>query len=550
MDLTNYSEDIRHKIATLEDYRPETFEATIRIANEVAIVANRRDDQTLHSLCDYYIAYYYFNLRNCTEAIRFLDRALKDASGSEAWLEVSKYLNLLGHIFLRQGNPMNAMQAFAKSITISEKNLEKDEEFAPILIDSYEENAMIYYEIANYQQALKYELATDRIFKVIEQHDKYLQKFTRHLSNLVKIYIMFGDATNAGDIVAKIDSIASDNHNVGLEPYISIAHILWNDFSDNHRWDDVYINRLNSYFMGRNFKGKHIWEFFFALERMGSDEKYRPYFRSLVVKMDSFLDHTDLHGYKLQLSNLKLDYYERCGLNVKKAEELERFREYVNACHKTANAAMSLILSLEVMKALENEVINALVVREAMDDLTGLPNRKAFNDMADRFFERCTRKNVNLGLALITIDNVKKINDLYGYIIGDRCLVEVGNILKRFNSKTTFVARYVGAEFVVLFEGLSDNEITDRLRSISQALHIRTAEQELPEFTLASGICTHVPKGLNKIWDYTSCADLALLKAMQYGTGRGILVHHQMELGGAAPITIDSKGRLAERKEE
>ncbi|SFG15835.1 GGDEF domain-containing protein [Oribacterium sp. WCC10] len=544
MDTTNYSQDIIKKLNDLEEYKTETFEITIRICNELLAVARRRKDQSLSSLCNYYIARYYFNMRNCSECVRYLKKSIKEANESSAQLEMCRALTLLASTFTRQGNKTNAMQTLSTVIRVAESNIEDHHEFAHILIRSYEDLSDLCYTIGNYQEGLKYQLATDRLFYHVIREGFYPIYYMRHLCSLVRCYVLLGDTTNAGDIISQIDNFVQENKNSILEPYVSVAHIIWNEYTGDHKWDDVYIDKLNTFFSTRNFKGDFIPEFFFVLNLLTDNDNYVDYFKNLVVKMENYLNFTDLYGFKQELSNIKINFYETSQNDTRKVEELERFREYANAGLQAQNRAMSLLIEVETMSVLDYDVRAALEKRTVEDDLTGLPNRKSFNDMADRFFERCAAKELNFGIAMMTIDNVKRINDMYGYSIGDRCLIEFSNILKRYASEHLFVARYVGAEFVVLFENFSDDEVIDRLRNINDDVLKSIRIQELPEFTLSQGVCIHKPEGLNKIWDYTSCADLALIKAMQIGTGQAILVHNISELNNAHSTTLNVAGKV------
>ncbi len=544
MDTSKYSQEIVKKLETLESYKTDVFEATIRICNELLNVARRRNDKALSSLCNYYIARYYYNMRNCSECVRYLRKSMRESTESGSYLEMCRALALLASTFTRQGNKANAMQCLSNAIKISEENIEMHKEFGHILIRSYEDLSDVCYTIGNYQEALKYQLATERFFYLINRQSFYPMYYMRHLCSLARCYVLLGDTTNAGDIISQIDNFAQENKNVSFEPYVSVAHIIWNEYTGDHKWDDVYIDKLNTYFSTKNFKGEYVAEFFFVLNLLADNDSYVDYFKNLVVKMENFLNFTDLYGFKQELSNTKINFYENNHSNNKLQEELEKFREYANAARQAQNRAMSLLIEVETLNVLDYDVRAALEKRTVEDDLTGLPNRRSFNDMADRFFERCSAKEENFGIAMLTIDNVKRINDMYGYTIGDRCLVELSNVLKRYVSDYLYVARYVGAEFVLLFEGFKDEEVIDRLRNINDDILKAIRVQELPEFTLSQGICIHKPEGLNKIWDYTSCADLALIKAMQIGTGQAVLVHHNSDLNNAQSITLNVAGKV------
>ncbi|CAG9607862.1 putative bifunctional diguanylate cyclase/phosphodiesterase [Pseudoneobacillus rhizosphaerae] len=92
------------------------------------------------------------------------------------------------------------------------------------------------------------------------------------------------------------------------------------------------------------------------------------------------------------------------------------------------------------------------------DDLTGLPNRKFFNEHLD-----ITIKNANLNdkltLLFIDLDQFKIVNDTLGHNIGDQLLNEVGKRISNSVRSQDIVARHAGDEFIILVENVSNNEI-------------------------------------------------------------------------------------------
>ncbi|MBP3239635.1 MAG: tetratricopeptide repeat protein, partial [Oribacterium sp.] len=244
MDTSNYSQDIVTKLDNLEEYKTETFEATIRICNELLNVARRRKDKSLSSLCNYYIARYYFNMRNCSECVRYLKKSINEANESNAQLEMCRSLVLLASTFTRQGNKTNAMQTLSTVIRIAEGKIAEHGEFGHILIRSYEDLSDVCYTIGNYQEGLKYQLATERLFYLINKERFFPMYYMRHLCSLVRCYVLLGDTTNAGDIISQIDNFVQENKNTVLEPYVSVSHIIWNEYTGDHKWDDVYIDKL------------------------------------------------------------------------------------------------------------------------------------------------------------------------------------------------------------------------------------------------------------------------------------------------------------------
>lgn len=106
------------------------------------------------------------------------------------------------------------------------------------------------------------------------------------------------------------------------------------------------------------------------------------------------------------------------------------------------------------------------------DGLTGLANRRRFDEVIDQELPRAKQSAQSIAMILIDIDYFKKFNDLYGHIAGDECLRQVGKIIKQGEKRSgDLAARYGGEEFVVL---LPDTDLAGALavaQSIRTALH-------------------------------------------------------------------------------
>jgi diguanylate cyclase (GGDEF)-like protein len=96
----------------------------------------------------------------------------------------------------------------------------------------------------------------------------------------------------------------------------------------------------------------------------------------------------------------------------------------------------------------------ALAAQALGDTLTGLPNRRAFDEALPQALARCRRSRRVLALLFLDIDQFKRINDSHGHAVGDQVLVAFAARLRASVRETDTVARLAGDEFVVLLEGL------------------------------------------------------------------------------------------------
>lgn len=96
-------------------------------------------------------------------------------------------------------------------------------------------------------------------------------------------------------------------------------------------------------------------------------------------------------------------------------------------------------------------VVNQQLVKLAtLDALTGLHNRRAFNQRLQEELNRATRQQSPLSIVMMDVDHFKSINDDFGHLIGDEVLMELAELLRETSRESDFLARYGGEEFAVL----------------------------------------------------------------------------------------------------
>ncbi|MEN9430930.1 MAG: hypothetical protein RJA86_1789 [Pseudomonadota bacterium] len=164
------------------------------------------------------------------------------------------------------------------------------------------------------------------------------------------------------------------------------------------------------------------------------------------------------------------------------------------------------------------------------DALSGLANRRAFDDCLDVEWDRARREEQPLALLFIDVDHFKLYNDTYGHTAGDDCLRQVGQAMKKALLRPAdMVARYGGEEFVVLLpctDALGAEEVAERVMRAIDILAI-PHKRSLVAFhvTASIGICNITPHEHHTISAFLENADAALYKAK--ASGRHCFKHYQ-----------------------
>lgn len=245
----------------------------------------------------------------------------------------------------------------------------------------------------------------------------------------------------------------------------------------------VGVRLINIEKMLNSFKTKYKYDVYFV------DQKGEITLFSEVLNKRGNIGNID--GLKkikeaiFQGDQTQFEYKDKDGeylLNTKYIEKLKLHlfveinkKEYLNELKKTfyANLSISLLVTLLVTFIIIytiNIYQRQLVQMASEDSLTGLANRRKFNEHFDKLY-KLYKKGVNkLTLLLIDIDDFKGVNDTFGHLIGDEALVRVAEILRAELRASDMIARWGGEEFALLLIDVADEKSVEIAQKICQAI--------------------------------------------------------------------------------
>lgn len=177
--------------------------------------------------------------------------------------------------------------------------------------------------------------------------------------------------------------------------------------------------------------------------------------------------------------------------------------------------------SLLVMTHKLDSANRELTRLSAVDGLTGIANRRQFDEALSREWRRCMRTREPLSLLMGDVDFFKQYNDGYGHQAGDECLKSVADILRqKLRRPADMVARYGGEEFAAVLPatGLDGAmRVAEAMRSGVQGLAVPHESTSFGVVTVSLGVATltpELPEGMPKL---LSAADWALYEAKRQG---------------------------------
>jgi two-component system chemotaxis family response regulator WspR len=169
-----------------------------------------------------------------------------------------------------------------------------------------------------------------------------------------------------------------------------------------------------------------------------------------------------------------------------------------------------------------------------VDGLTGLSNRRYFNEYVEAEWKRGLRSQTPLSVLMIDVDHFKLYNDTYGHLAGDEVLRKVASAIRQsFQRSTDLAARYGGEEFVVILPETPFPEILrlgERLcRAVEALAIVHGASTTGKHVTISVGGATTVPQRGASFVPLVDAADKALYDAKHSGRNRATAREHVAE---------------------
>jgi diguanylate cyclase len=158
------------------------------------------------------------------------------------------------------------------------------------------------------------------------------------------------------------------------------------------------------------------------------------------------------------------------------------------------------------------------------DPLTRIANRGGFDRACDRWIAAHYKRGGTFSLALLDVDDFKRVNDTHGHPVGDRVLATIGERLGGMVRNTDFAGRYGGEEFVIMLEGTkvsaAREKLTEFLATVARSRfeYQKSGQPCQLQFTLSCGLTEYHSEDTRE--DLVSRADEALYEAKRNGKNR------------------------------
>jgi diguanylate cyclase (GGDEF)-like protein len=208
-------------------------------------------------------------------------------------------------------------------------------------------------------------------------------------------------------------------------------------------------------------------------------------------------------------------------------DNIERIND-LNNLNRQLNADIERRQRTELELRIATQQVQELWHLSSVDGLTGIANRRHFDEYLEKEWGRCLRDWTPMSLILCDIDFFKPYNDRYGHQAGDDCLCAVAGLLKIFARRPGDLAsRYGGEEFVLVLPRTATRHATriaEQVRQGIESLHIQHLESQVSNVITASfGVGTVIPRRELTPKTLIGRVDKALYEAKQAGRNRVVI---------------------------
>ena len=520
MDYKQYNEIVQGWIEIVQENCESDAELTLKYCENIIDYGKKTQDDGLVALGYYHEGVVYYVLNDGMHFYESVTNALSYLTKVEEWELMARCYNFLGIFSVNHGNAAIGLDYYLNALQCCKKG--NNEAFASTVKINRGVLNIIYGRYDDAIQVLQESLDYYSKHPELARYDDYMICV---YENMAKAYLCKGDLIEAKCCFENIHT----EHGEFLEAEVLLTvlateamyyHIAGKDEKCQERIDFIHKE------LSPNMPIMDMFDDFYdylkvLLERDCGDE-----FWKLIDIMEPMVKSLDITNLILKILSMKLQFYRRHKMHAEYLQAAALYYEYCERASVENNTMMNNVLnlrrSLEEVNLQKQEIEQKNVMLQAKsetDALTGLSNRFRLNDYSEKAFQRALENGTSLTVEIMDMDYFKGYNDSFGHQCGDECIQLVASAIKSMEEFGATTFRYGGDEFVLIYEGKTQEEIVEyaaELRKRVMSLNIEHPASKVSNImTISQGFCCDVPVNGNRMWDYLQAADDMLYRVKQ-----------------------------------
>lgn len=503
-----------YKKIVLENIRNDN-DRVLEYCHKIIELADETSDEDALGFAYFYIGEVEYLTNSIDEMFDSMLNALRYLGNSDQWYLAARVYNVMGITSVSRGNTVAAMEYYMSGLYICEEHDVKSVQSSIELNLGY-----LYLDAGVYKEAEEYFLKAYNGYVRTPAEKRRNETLTMIYTNLATCHLLADELDKAKEYIGKLkdecQALFSNMDYIYVECLEVRFHHICGDYESRDKIIDDVKRRLSG-----NVLIMDIFDDIYDFCNLMMEIDRLDVLQEIIERLDEPIKKTQINNLKRKFLTLKIKLYMKNGDKEACDGALISFFDLSEKLEKDKQKMIASILhvrnSVDKMKdkqrVLEAEKLK-LLERSETDQLTGIANRYRLVQYAQSSLAKCKRERIPLSYEVLDIDYFKQYNDAYGHQAGDECIKVVAGILSDIQNDSIFAARYGGDEFVVIYVGMSVEEV------------VRTAEvlkrrvQELGSVhkgagvdvgvTISQGICHCIPEEDSKDRDYLYSADIML----------------------------------------
>lgn len=515
--------DINEEMRTLKEKIKVDIEARkeklVDLRTYLDYVSKIKDKKEIGEVC-YYIGKYYFRKLNYEKGLFYLDKALNYAKEVSDKATLCGCYNHLSGYYILKMNEIVAIDCLYKQMEYLPYL--KEEEQYPQLFVINANIASLFEFVGSNNMALKYYQEALKYLKKFKQSNKYYEIIL--YINMTSLYIKTKKYTKAVKYATRmVHYVKKDKSYImgfqcrAILLYARLkkeSYLVLKEEIDTLYQQMMAKEELNWY----DIQG--LYYICNIFEERGEQKRYRQVIERIIPYAENMLGAESKKEFMLLLAKM-----------FKESGEEEKFRDvcvelYQNQLLLDKENKEAKAKSLEEYVAVKNKEFNQIELarqheelkkKSNYDELTNIPNRYFLNEYCQKIFPEAIKNQTPISVEVIDVDFFKQLNDNYGHLEGDKCLIAIAKEISKIVTEGDLCARYGGDEFIIVRQ----NKTRELLEKDAYLLRQRIMELGIiHEYsaaakvaTISQGIVNLIPKEGQGIKDFIKIADEALYEA-------------------------------------
>ena len=503
-----------YKKIVLENIRNDN-DSVLEYCHKIIELADETSDEDALGFAYFYMGEVDYLTNSIDEMFDSMLNALRYLGNSDQWYLAARVYNVMGITSVSRGNTVAAMEYYMSGLYICEEHDVKSVQSSIELNLGY-----LYLDAGVYKEAEKYFLKAYNEYVRTPAEKRRNETLTMIYTNLVTCHLLADELDKAKEYIGRLKDECQASFGNMDYIYVECLEVRFHHICGDYESRDKIINDVKRRLSG-NVLIMDIFDDIYDFCNLMIEIDRLDVLQEIIERLDESIKKTQINNLKRKFLTLKIKLYMKNGDKEACDGALISFFDLSEKLEKDKQKMIASILHVrnsvdkmeDKQRVLEAEKLKLLEMSET-DQLTGIANRYRLVQYAQASLERCKRERIPLSYEVLDIDYFKQYNDTYGHQVGDECIKAVAGILSDIQNDSIFAARYGGDEFVVIYVGMSVEEV------------VRTAEvfkrrvQELGSVykgtgvdvgvTISQGICHCIPEEDSKDRDYLYSADIML----------------------------------------